>query len=216
VTHAVFLREKARQLRVSKKLTIDELAARLSLSRSTIYYWVRDLPIPSSNPVGRWPDSAREKGSRAMQRKYRVLREHAYEEGRLSFGTLAVDPTFRDFVCLYIAEGFKRSRNRVSLCNSDPAVVAVAYRWIREFATNPLCYSIHFHADQEASVLTKFWGSYLDIDPKLIRLQRKLNSGQLGGRTWRCKHGVFSVGSNDTLLRARLEAWMDCLRASWA
>jgi len=34
--HAPYLREKARQLRVEKKLTIDQLAERLALSRSTI------------------------------------------------------------------------------------------------------------------------------------------------------------------------------------
>jgi excisionase family DNA binding protein len=33
-------------MRIERKLTIDELAERLGLSRSTVYYWVRDLPIP--------------------------------------------------------------------------------------------------------------------------------------------------------------------------
>jgi len=49
-----------------------------------------------------------------------------------------------------------------------------------------------------------------------IRLQRKSNSNQLTGRIWRCEHGVLQVAAYDTLLRARLQAWMDCLRASWA
>jgi predicted transcriptional regulator len=31
-------------MRIERQLTIDELAERLALSRSTIYYWVRDLP----------------------------------------------------------------------------------------------------------------------------------------------------------------------------
>lgn len=46
-----YIREKARQLRIEKKLTIDELAERLALSRSTIYYWVRDIPIPRRPPT---------------------------------------------------------------------------------------------------------------------------------------------------------------------
>ena len=101
-------------MRVERKYTIDELAERLALSRSTIYYWVRDLPIPGSGSGGVWPEAARRKGTRAMQRKYRLLREEAYREGLLEYDELAVDPTFRDFVCLYIAEGYKRDRNRVS------------------------------------------------------------------------------------------------------
>jgi len=35
-------------MRIERQLTINELAERLVLSRSTVYYWVRDLPIPGS------------------------------------------------------------------------------------------------------------------------------------------------------------------------
>jgi hypothetical protein len=31
-------------MRVERKLTIDQIAERLALSRTTIYYWVKDLP----------------------------------------------------------------------------------------------------------------------------------------------------------------------------
>ncbi|MGZ4234038.1 MAG: hypothetical protein ACXVVQ_21780 [Solirubrobacteraceae bacterium] len=65
-------------------------------------------------------------GTRAMQAKYRRLREAAYEQGRAEYDELMRAPTFRDFVVLYIAEGYKRSRNTASLCNSDPAIVALA------------------------------------------------------------------------------------------
>lgn len=101
-------------MRIERQLTIDELAERLALSRSTIYYWVRDLPIPGSGSGGEWPEAARRKGTLAMQRKYRLLREGAYQEGLSSFDELMADPTFRDFVCLYIAEGYKRTRHSVS------------------------------------------------------------------------------------------------------
>jgi excisionase family DNA binding protein len=101
MAHASYLREKARSMRVERKLTIDELAERLALSRSTVYYWVRDLPIPGSGSGGGWPDGARHKGNRAMQRKYRLLREAAYEQGLSEYEALARDPTFRDFVCAF-------------------------------------------------------------------------------------------------------------------
>jgi excisionase family DNA binding protein len=109
VAHAPYLRAKARSLRLERRLTIDELADRLALSRSTVYYWVRDLPIPGSGSGGGWPQGAQRKGNRAMQRKYRLLREAAYEQGVREFEQLAADRTFRDFVCLYIAEGYKTS-----------------------------------------------------------------------------------------------------------
>jgi transposase-like protein len=47
MTYPVYVKEKARQLRVDKRLTIDELAERLAIPRTTLYYWVRDLSIRS-------------------------------------------------------------------------------------------------------------------------------------------------------------------------
>jgi hypothetical protein len=215
MAYPAYLRDKARQLRVSKQLTIDELADRLALSRSTIYYWVRDLPIAKSGPGGGWPESARRRGNRAMRAKYRRVREQAYDDGCRRFAELTCDPTFRDFVCLYLAEGTKRSRNVVAICNSDPAVLKLADRWIRRFARNSIRYSIQYHADQNIRVLLAFWGEQLGIEPEAIRLQRKSNSNGLAARTWRSRHGVLTITAADTLFRAMLEAWMDCLRGSW-
>jgi DNA-binding transcriptional ArsR family regulator len=127
MAHAPYLREKARQMRVERKLTIDELAERLALSRSTVYYWVKDLPIEGSGSGGPFPTHGQRMGNRAMQLKYKRLRDAAYEEGRQAFDELATDPTFRDFVCLYLAEGYKRDRNCVAICNSDPAVMVLRY-----------------------------------------------------------------------------------------
>jgi hypothetical protein len=215
VTHPDYLREKARELRASKRLSIDELAERLALSRSTIYYWVRDMPIPGSGSGGVWPETARRKGTRAMQRKYRLLREEAYAQGLAEFDALTIEPTFRDFVSVYITEGFRKDRNCVAVTNSDPAVIALADRWIRRVARNPVRYGLHYHADQDLEALRSFWSKHLAISPSVIREQGKSNSNQLTGRIWRSRLGVLTVRTNDTLLRARIEAWMDRLRAAW-
>jgi hypothetical protein len=216
MAHPAYLREKARTLRAQRQFTIDELAARLALSRSTVFYWVRDMPIPGSGPGGGWPESAHRKAGRAIKRKYRLLREAAYREGLESFQELAADPSFRDFVCLYIAEGSKHRRNSAELCNSDDAVLRLVTRWMRRLSAKSPCFSIQFHADQDLDELRAFWGGVLEIDPATIRFQRKSNSGQLKGRQWRSRHGVLSVRVHDTYFRTRLQAWIDCLKEEWA
>lgn len=125
MAYPAYIKEKARQLRADKKLTIDELAERLAIPRTTVYYWVRDLEIPRKPATG-WPDSARRKGNKAMQAKYRLLREAAYDEGLDFYLHLSEIPSFRDFVTLFITEGHRRSRHEVSIANSDPAVVWLA------------------------------------------------------------------------------------------
>ena len=93
MAYPAYVREKARKLRVENKLSIVEIADRLALPKTTIWYWVRDLPLerPRAN-------TGQRKGNRAMREKYRLLREEAYARGRGEFMELAGDPTFRDFV----------------------------------------------------------------------------------------------------------------------
>lgn len=215
MAHPGYLRQKARLLRAERQLTIDELAERLALPRSTVYHWVRDMPIPGSGPGGDFPAAARRKGTRAMQRKYRLLRESAYRDGLDQYAGLCAEPTFRDFVCMYIGEGYKRSRHRVSLCNSDPAVLGLGTRWLRRLAQKQPNFWIQHHEDQSPDELRSFWGAVVGVDPEAIRVMRKSNSNQLAGRVWRSRHGVATVTVDDTYLRARMQAWMDLTRRSW-
>jgi transcriptional regulator with XRE-family HTH domain len=117
-----YLREKARTLRSERRLTLDEIAQRLALPRTTVWYWIRDLPLDRP----RRASAGQRKGVLAMQAKYRRLREQAYAQGEAEFDDLVVRPTFREFVVLYIAEGSKRDRNRIAIGNSDPRIVCMA------------------------------------------------------------------------------------------
>lgn len=198
-------------MRVGTQLTIDEIAERLAISRTTVFYWVKDIPIPET----RKQSAARQRASDANRERARQKRERAYAEGVEMYPDLINEPTFRDFVCMYIGEGTKRGRNSVALCNSDPAVVKLGQTWIKRFARNPVDYSIQYHADQSLPDLHKFWSNELNIEPQSIKFLRKSNSNQLTGRTWRSKYGVLAVRCSDTYFRAKIGAWMDLLKAEW-
>src|SRR3954454_23333699 len=151
VTHPAYIREKARQMRTEKDLTIDEIAERLAISRQTIFYWVKDVPLKKP----RRASLGRRLGNEAMQLKYKRLRDAAYEQGRAEFHLLTKLPGFRDFVCMYIGEGYKRNRNIVQICNSDLNVVLLGDHWIRRFATNPVTYSVQYHEDPDITEIQR-------------------------------------------------------------
>jgi hypothetical protein len=171
MAHPAYLREKARALRVDRRLSIDEIADRLALPKTTIFYWVRDLPL--NRP--RRANPGQRRGNLAMVRKWRRLRDAAYDEGWNSFAQLAEDPTFRDFVCMYIGEGYKRDRNAVSICNSDPRVVVLSAGWIRRLTTRRVSYQLWYHPDQNVGTLCAFWAMRLRSNPR--------RSGPCGSRT---------------------------------
>jgi hypothetical protein len=204
-----YIRARARELRIKNRLSLDELAEHLALPKTTIYYWIKDLPL------GRERRESPRNGTRAMQAKYRRLREAAYEQGQAEYDELLGVPTFRDFVALYIAEGYKRSRNTASLCNSDPAIVALAAGWLQRLSGRVPTVSVQYHADQDTKALGTFWGDKLGVEPGEVRFHPKTNSSELRTRTWRCAHGVAAVAVHDTQFRSRLQAWMDQMRASW-
>jgi transcriptional regulator with XRE-family HTH domain len=210
VAHPAYIREKARQMRVEKDLTIDEIAERLAISRQTIFHWVKDVPLRRPR---RHPDY--EQRARENSLRYKRLRDAAYETGWQEYDELISEPGFRDFVCMYIGEGSKRSRNNVAICNSDPDVMILAAFWMRRFATNPIGYAVQYHADQDVDALKRFWAKLLSVEADAIRLQRKSNSNQLSGRTWRSRWGVLEIRSSDTYLRARLQAWIDRIKEEW-
>jgi hypothetical protein len=214
MTHPPYLREKARQLRVERKMSLDEIAECLALGKTTIWYWIKDLPDPEIKhrmTPGRL--RALTAAKKTNQAKFKALRDAAYAQGCGEFAELDMLPSFRDFVCMYIGEGY--SRNKVSIANSDPSVIRLGDYWIRRLATNKVTYGLQYHADQDPEELVAFWAGYLGVNKELIYLQRKSNSNQLKGRKWRSRWGVLSVSVGDTQLRMRLQGWIDEVQNGW-
>ena len=211
VTYPAYIREKALEMRHAG-MTLDEITERLALPRTTVFYWIKDIPIP---PRPRLATPGQRKGNEKMVATFKAKRDAAYAQGRAEFAELAQLPTFIDFVCLYIAEGHKRCRNDVSIGNSDPDVVRLANFWLRQLSNRPVRFAIQYHADQDVDDLRRFWSEIVGVEPEVISLQRKSNSNRLTGRTWRSRYGVLTVRTSDTYLRARLQAWMDRVKDRW-
>jgi hypothetical protein len=216
MTHPPYVRAKARELRTKRKMSLDEIAECLALGKTTVWYWIKDLPDPEikhrETPGRR---RAREAAARSNRARFQALRDRAYRQGWDEFALLDAEPGFRDFVCMYIGEGYKRNRNVVSIANSDPRVIRLGDHWIGRFSKNKVTYSLQYHADQDPDYLILFWSSYLEVEKELFSAKRKSNSGQLSGRQWRSRFGVLSVTAADTHFRARLQAWIDRVQDSW-
>ena len=202
-------------MRRDGQLTMGEIAERLALSRSTVYYWIRDIPI-ERKPPRTFSEAARQKGNRAMRAKYPGFASSPTTTvGTASTASLHMT---RRSGTSYRCSSLRATSGTVTACLlriSDPRVVELVARWLGVLAQNKIIYSLQYHADQDPDLLRRCWRNRLQIEPSAIRLQRKSNSNQLRKRPWRSRFGVLTVCTNDTRLRAMMQGWVHEMERSW-
>jgi hypothetical protein len=208
----------ARLLRVERQLTVDQLAERLAVPRSTVYYWIRDLPLraPRGNAEATGDSEAVDTiGTEGEHEPLRPGQASAYEQGLRSFDDLVAQPTFRDFLCIYILEGYKRDRTRVSLTNADPAVMRLVNRWIWRLTDKSPSFSLSCPPEQSVSELRRFWSEMVGARPEAIHARPDGKGEPFRGSSVLPVHGALTVSVDDKLLRALLQAWMSKMREGW-
>lgn len=213
------LRAKARELR-QKGYTLTDIIDMLKMPEDMLNQWIQTVEIleeykrPKHDPA--YSDAQRNRDQRNSER-FAEKRQLAYEQGMAEAPELLKNYSFRDFVVLYLAEGYKRNRNSVSIANSDPNVIILSQYWIMKLANsnNVIEYRLQFHIDQDEDEIKNYWAKILSLQPEQIKTQRKSNSGQLSGRKFRSEHGVLTISVSDTYFRSKLQAWMDYLRKQW-
>ncbi len=116
---------------------------------------------------------------------------------------------------LYIAEGYKRSRNVGVALQLRPATMRLANAWLGRLSIGRRFYRLQHHADQDLDELRAFWGVALGIDPgrALPAASPTVPSSRTDAGDRR--YGVLTVGVNDTQLRAQLQGWIDSLQDQW-
>jgi hypothetical protein len=126
------LRSEARRLRIEEGLSLREICQRLGVSKSSASLWVRDLELtPEQISVLEKRHSSyqgQHNGSRANILKFREIRRQYQEEGRAK--AREKDPLHVAGCMLYWGEGAK-SRNRLSLANSDPDLLKHYVQFLR-------------------------------------------------------------------------------------
>jgi hypothetical protein len=203
------LQEKARRWRTSGH-SLSYICYRLSVNKSTAYYWVKGIPYKRSKQ-----SYNQVVGTKSMQEKYRKLRDSAYIDAVKEASHKMETIPFRDFINLYITEGYRRNRNSVAIANSNPEIVALSEVWLRRLTEKPIEHILRVHEDHNVVQTQEFWASLLGIKVGTIKTTLKSNSCRLKTRNWRNLHGIMTLRVNDTYLRSKLQGYMDVLEGEW-
>ena len=150
--------ERARELR-AEAWTLDEIAAELGVSKSSVSLWVRDVEF---DPRPR--RAARRRGPNALQRAKAEEIERLLAEGRERIGRLSERDLLIAGTALYAGEGFKT--RQVGMANTNPAVLLLFVTWLRRCFTideSRLKVALYLHEGLDLDAATVFWSSLLDI-----------------------------------------------------
>lgn len=112
-------------------------------------------------------------------------------------------------VMLYWGEGTKKGYN-VALANSDPVMVAIFVRFLREVCgidESRLHVTLHHYPDQDEPVLKKFWSKILSVPLKQF-YRSYVHFNAKGSYKKKSQYGTVSVQYSDTRLLKLLTQWI--------
>jgi AcrR family transcriptional regulator len=162
----VFEQRKARELR-TLAWTLDEIAAELGVSKSSVSHWVRDVEFDETcwraRQAGR--AVARHRVPNVLERRKQAEIDELLEDGRQTVGTLSERELLVAGTALYAGEGAKTD-GKVAFANSDPRMIVLFCTWLRRFFDvdeERLRLRLYLHENLDLEGANRFWSELTGI-----------------------------------------------------
>ena len=211
-------REKAISLR-NQQLTYSEIAKVLHVSKGSLSRWLQGVFY-----VPREATLEKIRRVRILNTGATSVRHSAGKLERVSRGLAQGKAEIKTFglvelrmvgAMAYWAEGSKTVDSIVKFTNSDPNLIMLMVRWLREACDVPeekLRIHLRLHPGQDVRDVEIFWSSKTGIPlEQFYRTTLKVSSS--GGKTKRkLQWGIVSVIVCDTGLFYRIKGWINALK----
>jgi len=206
-------REKAVKLR-RKSLTYKEIGEQLSVSKSSLSLWLRDIPyVPSEESLQRKRIASINAGNILHERKLkRITKVKAGAKKEI----LDIKPEVFKLlgIMAYWAEGSKTNDGLVKFTNTDPRFIKFALKWLRKACNVPegkLRLHLRIHPDIDIVETETYWSKLTKIPKKRFHKSTVKTSGSNGKSFNKLSKGIASVVVCDTDLFYRIMGWIEAL-----
>lgn len=161
----------ARSLRLSG-VSINKIAARLGISRSTVHHWVNSVEITEEQRAVLRENSRRAgiaNGPRYRER-FRTQRQRWLIEAGELWERYRHEPLFLLGLGLYCGEGSKEGRKELILTNSCPALLRAWVTWCKRYLPRGLRLYLYLyvHEDVNAEEAMNFWREQLGLEARCL------------------------------------------------
>jgi transcriptional regulator with XRE-family HTH domain len=211
--------EKALKLRKEENLTYSEIGERMGRPIGTVKRWLApyDLGISSNGKKSLKNGSA--KGSAIVKNKFFLLRQEVYEATKNNVVEDLQNNLLRDFINIYIGEGNKRNRTRLSIVNSDQKIILLSLFIIKKYflkENKKINLEIRYYKENNnEKELLDYWKKITNNDPVITYKTYIQPTVKALGHNNSNKFGLVVVYINDTYAKQKLEAYMDYLKEEW-
>ena len=165
-------REKAVELRIKQQLGYGMIAKQLNVPKSTLSYWLKDLPLSSGRVLelrreawGRG-EASRELFRQTMRKKKSLREDKIYAEQKSKLGKLSRQSLFVAGLMLYAAEGSKQNDYTIALANTDFRMIKFFIWWLEEFFDIPrakMRAQLHLYESMNIDGECKYWRQELAL-----------------------------------------------------
>ena len=163
-------------------ISYEDIRTRLGIAKSTLWRWLKadGLVETQSQRLTELKRQAQRKGAATVRAQYlsrtRAVKAQAHRE----FGSFSQRDLFVIGTALYWAEGTKQKPHniaqRVVFTNSDPAMLQVFLRWLRDMCHVPndvLTYELCIHTSGDIEAAKRFWSVTLQVPSERFRIRLK-------------------------------------------
>src|SRR3989344_632704 len=165
-------RSKAIELRIKHKLGYGAIAKRIKVSKSTLSYWLKDLPLSDDRILQlrreAWSrgQASRELFRKTMREKRQARENTVYLEQKRKLGKLSEQSLFVAGLMLYLAEGSKKNPYSICFSNTDPEIIKFFVSWMERFMDIPrsrMKGQLHLYASMDIAAEKRFWARELGL-----------------------------------------------------
>ncbi len=209
------LKQKAIKLRKQGK-TYSEILTEVSVAKSTLSLWLKEvgLSISQKQRITEKRKQAQRRGADAQRNKRIKKQNFLIQKAQSEIGSISNRELWLLGIALYWAEGSKEKEthygSRASFSNSDPRMIALFIKWLRQCIKIPTedifadLYIHESHKDKIDEVLKK-WSSILKLPLSFFK-HTYLKKNKIN--TKRKNTGALYIG----LLRVNIKASSDLNR----
>ena len=223
-------KHKAYKLRLQGK-SYGEINKLLGVPKATLSDWFANLEL-SNAAKKRISDRVHETSVKALIKRNKLQTHLAEQRAKLTRETakkeiveLSKKELFLVGVALYWAEGYKRPKiengriktsHSVSITNSDPYLIKIFLRFLREICEVPeerIGANVRIYQHQNAAYLLEFWSKITNIHPnKFEKFYYGISKSSQGKRPFNIlPYGTIQIRFNNTELYHRIMGWIDGL-----